>query len=542
MNGGIGALAVAARSGERVTADTALVRRLWSHDTTLWPGGMAARTEIANRLGWLTVARDLRPQASELVWFARDLRRAGFTRAYLLGMGGSSLAPEVLKGVFGTGADGLDLTVLDTTDPAAIRAAERDVDLHRAVLVVSSKSGSTIEVESLYRHFATAVGGRGAQFLAITDPGTTLQRLAWEYRFRRVFTNPPDIGGRYSALSYFGLVPAALLGVDVGRLMDGGIGMARQCAPGIPPAENPGLALGRALAGAAEAGNDKLTLLLDWRIAALGLWIEQLVAESTGKDGNGIVPVPAELPLAPAASYGADRVFVATSLGADWKPETAGWLAALEKARHPVVRLHMETTYHLGGEFFRWEFATAVASALLGLNAFDQPNVQEAKDRTRALLKGLETTGALPGDGAAAGGSALAGLLGSLKPGRDYLGILAFLPFAPETDRLMGEVRAALRDRWKVPVTFGYGPRYLHSTGQLHKGGPASGSFLIVTCDHAEDLPVPGSPWPFSRLERAQALGDLAALAAHGRPVVRLHLPDSTPASLERLCAQVRAA
>ncbi len=507
-----------------------LVRRIWAHDAAVWHADPAHQREIANRLGWLTVARDLRPRATDLVWFAREIRAAGFTRALLLGMGGSSLAPEVFRRVLGRWPGGLDLEVLDTTDPAAVLAAERRGDLATTLFIVSSKSGGTIEVDSLFRYFFARTHFNGKQFIAITDPGTALERLAHGHGFRRVFTNPPDIGGRYSALSYFGLVPAALLSVDTGRLLDGAIEMMRRCGPGAPAADNPGLLLGLNLGESARAGMDKVTLVLSPRLDALGLWIEQLLAESTGKDGTGLVPVAGE-PLGAPAAYGNDRVFVAVELAGDPDPATAARLAALEAAGHPVHRCRLSDPLQLGAEMFRWEFATAVAGSLLRIDAFDQPNVQEAKTRTGALLKAFEESGALPETVPGTAGD-VRDLVRGLAPGRGYLGILAFIPFDHATEEAFRAARAVLRDRARVATTFGFGPRYLHSTGQLHKGGPASGAFLVVTCDHAADAAIPGVPYTFAQLQRAQALGDIASLTANGRRVVRLHLPSADPAQL----------
>jgi len=519
-----------------------MVRRIWAKDPTLWPGDEARRREIANRLGWLESPATMRSQADALAAFARDVRNAGFVKAFLLGMGGSSLAPEVFRRVFGSASGMLDLAVLDTTDPAAVGAAEASCDMAKALFIVSSKSGGTIEVDSLLRHFWKVTGGRGAQFIAITDPGTTLEGLAKERGFRRVFVNPPDIGGRFSVLSCFGLVPAALLGIDAGRLLDAGIAMRRECgrgAGGESADANPGLLLGVALAEAGLAGRDKVTFVFDPGLAPFGLWVEQLIAESLGKDGKGLLPVAGE-PLGGPEAYGPDRVFVSVSLG---NPDVtvAGKLEGLERAGHPVIRISVTNVHGLGAEFFRWEFATAVAGVRLGVNAFDQPNVQEAKDRTKALLAELEEKKVLP-DVAAGGEGEVRAVLASLKSGRDYLAILAYLPYDDATEAVLESLRADLRDRLKVATTLGFGPRYLHSTGQMHKGGPKTGAFIVITCTHAQDLAVPGKHYSFAQLERAQALGDLKSLAARGCRAVRLHLPALEPARLGDLAALVRRA
>ena len=515
-----------------------MVRRIWAKDPALWPGDDAARREIANRLGWLDSPAAMRREAEALAAFAREARQDGLAKAFLLGMGGSSLAPEVFKRVFGPAKDSLDLAVLDTTDPAAIRAAEASCDMTRALFIVSSKSGGTIEVDSALRHFWEATGGRGSQFVAITDPGTALGALAAERKFRRVFVNPPDIGGRFSVLSYFGLVPAALLGIDVARLLDAGIAMLAQCR-GASAASNPGLALGGMLAGAAAQGRDKVTFVFSPELAAFGLWVEQLLAESLGKEGKGSLPVTGE-PLGGPEVYGADRVFVSVALRAP-DPAVEAKLGALERAGHPVVRIVLPDLHAIGAEFVRWEFATSVMGVRAGVNAFDQPNVAEAKKRTQENLAALKATGALP-DVAPGGEPEVAAMLASLKPGSGYLGILAYLPYDDRTEGILEVLRAALRDRLKVATTLGFGPRYLHSTGQYHKGGPKTGAFLVLTCDHATDLAIPGQPYSFAQLERAQALGDLQSLAARGCRAVRLHLPVVEPTRLQDVATLVRRA
>jgi len=511
-----------------------LVRRIWAKDPGVWQADPGRQRDIANRLGWLKVARDLRPGVMDLVWFAREIRAEGFTRALLLGMGGSSLAPEVFRLVLGKGPLGIDLEVLDTTDPSGILAAEARGDLSKTLFIVSSKSGGTIEVDSLFRYFFGRTKGNGRQFIAITDPGTALERLARASGFRRVFINPPDIGGRYSALSYFGLVPAALLGADTGRLLDGAIDMMRRCGPREPAADNPGLLLGLHLGESARAGMDKVTLVLSPRLDPLGLWIEQLLAESTGKDGTGLIPVAGE-DLGAPGSYGPDRVFVSVELAGDEDPVNAAKLQALAQAGHPVVRTTLSDPLRLGAEMFRWEFATAVAGAILGIDPFDQPNVQEAKDRTGAMLKTFGETGVLP-QSAAGVPDDVRLMVRRLRPGQEYVGILAFVPFDHGTELAFRAARAALRDRARVATTFGFGPRYLHSTGQLHKGGPATGVFLVITCDHPTDVEIPHMPYTFGQLQRAQAMGDVASLAAHGRRVIRLHLPSADPAVLRSVC------
>ena len=511
-----------------------LARRIWAKDPAVWiQGGTgAAAKDIADRLGWLRVASNMESKTADLSAFAREIKDAGFTRVLLLGMGGSSLAPLVFRRVCGT-PSGIEMEVADTTDPVAVRALGTGVDLSKTLFLFSSKSGGTIEVDSLFRHFYGAVGGAGAQFVAITDPGTGLEKLAKEKKFRRTFLNPPDIGGRFSALSYFGLVPAALIGVDVAVLLGRAVRMMRECDLSAP-GKNPGLQLGLAMGGAWAKGRDKVTLVADPGLEPLGLWVEQLVAESTGKDGRGIVPVALE-PLGGPDVYSGDRLFVSVSMRDDSAIE--GKLAALEGAGHPVIRIRMKDALDLGAEFFRWEFATAVAGAMLGINPFDQPNVQEAKVKTREALAELEATGKLPDPPSGDPARGVMDALASLTPGKDYIALLAFLPYDPAIEKAMRELQAGLRDRHKVAVTWGFGPRYLHSTGQLHKGGANNGVFFVFACGHGSDLPIPGVPFTFAQLERAQALGDRASLEGKGRRVTWLGLPDPSPASVAGACA-----
>ncbi|GAB4330493.1 MAG: bifunctional transaldolase/phosoglucose isomerase [Dehalococcoidia bacterium] len=473
-----------------------IVERIWQRDHTVWRDDP---TELADRLGWLTVHEQMLAEADELEAFAREAANEGFTHAFLFGMGGSSLAAEVIHRAFGTAPGMLDLVVLDTTDPAEIAGAERAVDLTRTLFIVASKSGSTIETRSQLDYFWAKVPS-GANFIAITDPGTGLEALASERGFRRVFANPPDIGGRYSALSYFGLVPAALVGADIRRLLWRANEMFDACR--AEPARNPGAWLGAVLGEAAIAGRDKLTLVLPGALAPLGPWLEQLIAESTGKDGKGILPVDGE-PLGDATTYTGDRLFVAIGDHPALDP--------IARAGHPVVRLPFSDTAQLGGEFARWQFATAVACHVLGVQPFDQPNVQSAKDTTASALAGDLPLPSTP---------PLGDLLATLRPG-DYAAILAYMPRTPANDEVLQRIRCAIRDRYGVATTVGYGPRYLHSTGQLHKGGPASGVFVQVVSDDPEDLPIPGRDYTFGHLKHAQALGDLASLHAAGRRVAR---------------------
>jgi len=519
-----------AESGKLEPAE--LARKLWAKDPGLWSTDAGTQKEIADRLGWLRVAAAMEPRAGDLMAFARQAAKDGFTRALLLGMGGSSLAPLVFQSVAGsTGA--LEVEVVDTTDPAGIRAADARGDYAKTLFIVSSKSGGTIEVDSLLRHFWKEAGEKGDRFIAITDPGTELDRKAREMKFRRAFLNFPDIGGRYSALSYFGLVPAALCGVNVPELLARAVRMMRACDVSSP-ASNPGLSLGLAMGRAWEKGRDKVTLALSPKLASLGLWVEQLLAESTGKCGKGLVPVAGE-PISGPEAYSSDRLFVGVTLAGDDAEEAK--LAALEAAGHPVERLRMKDPLDLGAEFFRWEFATAVAGAYMVINPFDQPDVALAKKKTKEKLKELADTGSFtePPEGDAE--AEIRGALAGLEPGKDYAALLAFLPYGEAVERPLRSLQAAIRDRHKVACTFGFGPRYLHSTGQLHKGGAKNGVAFIFSCVHADDLEIPGQPYSFGKLERAQALGDWTAHSEDGRRVVFIRLPDASPASVEKAAA-----
>jgi transaldolase/glucose-6-phosphate isomerase len=487
-------------------------KRIWARDPTVWKPDPKT-PEIADRLGWLTVGEMMAQQVKMLSGFAGEIRRE-FDRVVLCGMGGSSLAPEVLWRTFGRRPGYPTLTVLDTTDPRAVTGAVADGQVAKTLFLISSKSGTTQETACLYRHFWERSGQRGTQFVAITDPDTPLARLAAERRFRRAFSNPKDIGGRYSALSYFGLVPAALIGIDVAALLHRAHRGAEAAAPLVPAAQNPAAWLGALLGEAAAAGRNKATFVLSPGIGSFGLWVEQLIAESTGKEGKGILPV-ADEPLGPPDVYGPDRVFLALTLAGEADDTTEGQLRALTAAGHPVVRLTLEDRYDLGQEFFRWEFATAVAGAILQINAFDQPNVAESKQNTKDVLAGKQP----PAPAATA--AELDRFLGAIRPG-EYLAIMAYLPPTPENDRRLAVARRNLRDRLKVATTVGYGPRFLHSTGQLHKGGPPIGHFLQITERAEPDVPIPGEAYTFGQLEMAQAEGDLRALRGRGRPAIRI--------------------
>lgn len=509
----------------------AIVPRIWRRDTTVWmPPGRESETAaraIGNRLGWLDAPETMAEHADRVSALAEMARREGIRDVHLLGMGGSSLCAEVMRTSqvrhAAEAGGGPALHVLDTTDERALTAAAGRMDPSRTWFLVASKSGGTVEVASMERYFwsrmRAALGeGAGRHFIAITDPGTMLEALARERGYRDTFLNPPDVGGRFSALTLFGLVPAALIGMDPRHLLRAAAEMAAGCHETGPL--NPGLALGAFIARECSHGRDKLTVLLPPSLRTLGLWIEQLVAESTGKHGTGVLPIVDEDPRA-ATAYGPDRAFVSLETESD---RVEADFDAIEGAGHPLLRLTMRSDA-LGAEFFRWEFATAVAGAALEINPFDEPNVQEAKDRTKALLAQVAQGGALQDTPPAEADSAraLAALVRQLAPPR-YLGILSYLPVESDTLEAIAEFRAAAGDRTQAATTLGVGPRYLHSTGQYHKGGADTGTFLVVTGEDETATPVPDAPYTFSVLKRAQAIGDLQALQAHSRKVVRVHL------------------
>ncbi|MFL5841421.1 MAG: bifunctional transaldolase/phosoglucose isomerase [Thermoleophilaceae bacterium] len=488
-----------------------VARRIWHHDETLWGG---PGPEIGNRLGWLTIADRMMDQTPALTEFVADCKADGLTDVVLCGMGGSSLAPEVIRRSFPKGEGGLNLHVLDSTDPGAIRAVEQQLDLEKTLFLVSSKSGGTIEPNSQYRYFRSKIDN-GDNFVAITDPGSSLEELGKRDNFRRVFVNDPDIGGRYSALSYFGLVPAALMGVDVKALLDRARIAEENCTEFDSSASNRGLWMGLAFGEAARNGRDKLTYVVDEPIASYGLWAEQLFAESTGKEGKGILPVAGE-PVGAPESYGDDRLFFHLRA-----PDGPDQLEAIRKAGHPVITAQFDGPEDLGRLFFFAEFAAAVAGWVLGINPFDQPNVQEAKDATdKVLAEGLEEPESGELD-----------LSGVAPP--HYIAIQGWVTPSEEFDAAIAELRTAIRDKTKATTTFGYGPRYLHSTGQFHKGGPPTGVFIQLVHDGGEDIEIPGASYTFGTLKNAQALGDFKTLQNHGLPVTRIRL-EGDPAQAVR--------
>jgi transaldolase/glucose-6-phosphate isomerase len=541
---------------------TGRVARLWDRDATLWTGAGEDRW-----LGWLDAPEAARGMLDELRVFSKEIARGGFTHALLLGMGGSSLAPEVIRFTFGHVHGAPDLHVLDSTDPAQVASLEARVNLRQTLVIVASKSGSTLEPNVFKQYFfdrLAQVVGRdrvGQHFVAITDPGSKMQQVAEADGFRRVFLGDPSIGGRFSALSPFGLVPAAVMGVDLRRFVTDAEAMAATCRR-PDPLVNPGVMLGLVLGLAARAGRDKLTIVTSPEIFDLGAWLEQLIAESTGKQGLAIVPVDLEALRAPD-TYPFDRVFVSLRTSGPWDAAPESAIHALEAAGHPVVHIELADAHTLAQEFFRWEIATAVAGSVLGINPFDQPDVEASKVATRALTSQFEATGTLPTEAPvlregdlsfhadAANARALerapvdrsaTGMLrahlGRLAQG-DYFALLAYVEMSALNQRLLQDIRHLVAARTHAATCLGFGPRFLHSTGQAYKGGPNTGVFLQVTCDDAKDLPVPGQTYTFGVVKAAQAAGDLQVLNERGRRALRVHLGTDVAAGLERLRALV---
>ncbi len=529
MGPAIGELVGAARAQE--VAD-----RLRDEDPTLW--GPPGTPEIANRLGWLRIAERMLDELLEIERFADGVREDGLTDVVLLGMGGSSLAPEVFRRTFPTGAGALRLHVLDSTDAATIEAIEAAVEVPRTLFIVSSKSGGTIEPLSLFAHFFS-LHEDGANFAAITDPGSGLAQLAVERGFRHVFYGDPNIGGRYSALSPFGIVPATLMGVDTAALLRGAAGAWQGSADAAGAEGMPGAVwLGAALAAIARDGRDKLTFVISPSLPGLGLWLEQLVAESTGKRGTGILPV-AEEPLGEPREYGEDRVFAYLRDTGAPDAQVDARLAALAEAGHPVITIPTTGPEDLGRIFLLAELAVAVSGWGLQINPFDQPNVQQAKDATNRVLAGFEQSGELPAVAGADDGELRALLLGAGPPA--YVAVMGYLQPSEDFDGAMVELREAIRAATRATTTFGYGPRFLHSTGQFHKGGPRIGRFLQLLHDGPDDITIPGRPYTFTTLKHAQATGDLQTLRELGLPAERVRLEGDDPVgALRALTAKIR--
>jgi transaldolase/glucose-6-phosphate isomerase len=540
------------------------VRRLWAADASLW-----TEEDEAKWVGWLGIVDQQLKGVAHLQDFADEVKEAGFTDVLLLGMGGSSLGPEVLGETFGSKPGYPKLHVLDSTDPAQIRHFEARVDLARTLFLVSSKSGSTLEPNIFKQYFyeraKQAVGAAEApkRFVAITDPGSSLEKAALTEGFRRIFHGEASIGGRYSVLSAFGMAPAAAIGIDPRAFLESTAEMVRSCAASAPPVENPGVVLGSILGCAQRRGRDKVTVTASKGIADFGAWLEQLLAESTGKLGKGVVPVDGE-PLGPPAAYGNDRVFAYLRLASDQDAEQEQAITALEAAGQPVVRIVVHDPMQLGQEFFRWEMATAVAGSIIGINPFDQPDVEAAKVKARDLTDAYEKTGVLPqerpffeGDGiklfadarneavmkpqAASLAAALKAHFARIGPS-DYAALLAYIDRNASHIEMVQRLRRLIRDKTKAATCVGFGPRFQHSTGQAYKGGPNSGVFLQITCDEAEDLPVPGQTYTFGIVKAAQARGDLEVLAERGRRVLRAHITGNVEKGLDTLSRAVEEA
>jgi glucose-6-phosphate isomerase len=543
------------------------MKRLWNRDASLWTGD-----DEAKWLGWLDIVAEQTAQHEQLQKLAKEVRARGFQHILLLGMGGSSLCPEVLQMTFGHISGFPSLHVLDSTDPAQVKAFEHQIDIAKTLFIVSSKSGSTLEPNIFKQYFfercKQTVGSdkAGSHFIAVTDPGSKMQQVAEADRFLHIFFGRPSIGGRYSALSNFGMVPAAAMGLDTGKFLARAAEMVRACGPDATVADNPGAALGVLLGAAANAGRDKLTIVASPGIADLGAWLEQLVAESTGKIGKGIIPVDREHSSSPEI-YGSDRVFVYVRLEGGADADQDAKVAAIEKTGHPVVRITMPDIHELGAEFFRWEIATAVAGAIIGINPFNQPDVEASKVATRNLTTEYEKTGSLPAEQpiledqgiklftdeknaselakSAGNDKSLAGYLKahlSRIHAGDYFAILGYIQMNHGHEAALQVMRHVVLDKKRVATCLGFGPRFLHSTGQAYKGGPNSGVFLQITCDDAVELPVPGQKYTFGAVKAAQARGDFQVLAERGRRALRVHLGKDLRAGLATLQAAIQQA
>jgi transaldolase/glucose-6-phosphate isomerase len=510
------------------------VKRLWNKDPSLWHNDPAHHKIIQNAMGWLHISHDI----LKIKQFSETIRSEGFKHVVVLGMGGSSLAPEVLRLTFGIVESFPELHVLDSTVPAQIKLIEEKIDLSKTLFIVASKSGSTIEPLVFYQYFFDKVKQiKGAQagqhFIAITDPYSLLEKIAKESKFREIFPGVAEIGGRYSALSNFGMVPSALMGVDIEMLLSRAELMRETCSACVPPSENPGVRLGVVLGELALQGKDKVTFITSKTVSSLGAWLEQLIAESTGKEGRGIIPI-ADEPAGTPTVYGQDRLFVYMRHVAEAEKEQDDLVEALQSAGHPVVRIELSDIINIGEEFFRWEIATAVAGSILGINAFDQPNVQESKNYTNGFLDEYKTTGQIKGSVPSAMESELSAHFNQIKQG-DYVAINAYLPRANDIYQTLQTIREGIRDKKQVATTLGFGPRFLHSTGQLHKGGPNTGVFLQITADNKQDIIIPGELYTFGTLAGTQALGDYTCLINRSRRVIHIHITGDIIEGLNRL-------
>jgi len=539
------------------------VARLWQKDPSLWTG-----TDEGKWLGWLTVVDEQLREVANLKKLAAEIKKAKFRHAVLLGMGGSSLCVEVLRLTFGKFGGYPELHVLDSTDPAQVKAVEKKLDLKKTLCIVSSKSGSTLEPnifkQYFYERIRQKVGDKevGSHFIAVTDPGSKMEQVAKDGGFRHIFAGVPSIGGRYSALSHFGTVPGAIMGLDLSKFLKIAQKMVKACGPATAPEKNPGVILGTILGVAANHGRDKITIFTSPGVSDLGAWLEQLIAESTGKVGKGIIPVDREKIGKPAV-YGNDRVFAYLRLAKENNRAMDAAVTALEKAGHPVVRIVLGTKFDLGQEFFRWEIATATAGSIIGINTFNQPDVEASKIETRKLTSEYEATGKLPSEApffedqglklfadeknaaALKNNSDLAGVLrthlGRIGAG-DYFALLGYIRMNDAHEKSLQAIRHHVRDTKKSATCLGFGPRFLHSTGQAYKGGPNSGVFLQLTCDDAADIPVPGQKFTFGIVKAAQARGDFSVLSDRDRRALRIHLGKNVKGDLAKLAKAVKQA
>ncbi len=538
-----------------------IIKRIWEKDHTVWKKDEKYSSLIMNRLGWLSLPYNMTNNVYEINEFTKEVIADGFTEAVLLGMGGSSMGPEVLSNVFGTSKGYLNLRVLDTTDPAAVSRISQSIDLQKTLFIVSSKSGSTIEVDSMFRYFFGMLNDAGTRepgrhFVAITDSNTVLQTLAQENGFRKVFTNPSDVGGRYSVLSYFGLVPASLMGIDLIEFLRNAGNMMNLCS-NLDPSQNPGALIGIITGIAALDGRDKLTLSYTNELKSFGYWLEQLVAESTGKEKKGILPVEGEVPDKPAV-YGRDRIFVSTFLSKDLKLKKK--VSALARKGFPSINIILTDKYDVAGQFYLWEFATAVMGVLLGINPFDEPNVKESKDNTTRVLNDFEQNGKLPEEKPNVKEGPV-GITALLKPAKsrpksrklvnsrdllkaffagkgkgDYCALMAYIEGSKTNIKQLNRIRELIKVSKRSAVTVGLGPRFLHSTGQYHKGGPNTGLFIQFVTGDKFDISIPGRSYSFATLKNAQAIGDYEALQKWNRRVLRVSLGEDTEKGLRKFC------
>ena len=511
--------------------------RIWKRDHTVWKPDP---TEISDRLGWLTVAGDMRKSVTELEAFADEVKDEGYLYIVLLGMGGSSLGALAIHSLFGRAKGYPELIVLDTTVPDAIASVAHEVARSKTLFIVASKSGTTIEPNVLYKYFrglvdqSVGASGAGSHFIAICDRGSALEQMAHKDGFRRVFLNPADIGGRYSVQSLFGLVPAALTGVEIETLLDRVEAMSLACKGTVSSGDSPGAWLGAAIASLALLGREKLVIITSKSLRGFGLWVEQLLAESTGKERKGIIPIVGEPPCDPN-NFGGDRTALYVRLDGDATDDLDDYIGLIEGAGIPTIKLHLADKHDVGGEFFRWEFATAVAGSILGIHPFDQPDVQRAKDNTTRILADYHRTGIAP---RLLPVNSLSELISRSKPG-DYLSITAFVRSNQEFEEAVARLRRRVNREFGIATTFGYGPRYLHSTGQLHKGGTESGLFLQLTQFGDADVRIPGEAFTFRVLAAAQAKGDLDELASLGRPVARVGLGDDAARTIDKMTSEI---